>query len=57
MRIKIPKCFFGDILAYWSASFTIEIIFFEWCYAVYLGRNPVPGGVTNVFRGLATIFP
>lgn len=28
-----------------------------WCSAVYLGKNPVPGGVTNVFLGFDKIFP
>jgi hypothetical protein len=28
------------------------IICYAWCYAVYRGKNPVPGGVINVYRGL-----
>jgi hypothetical protein len=42
---------FNDIFAYYKAFFISGIISFEWCYAVYLGRKPVPGGVTNVFLG------
>ena len=32
-------------------------IFSEWCSAVSRGRKPVPGGVTNVSRGLERMRP
>ena len=57
MRVAIPMSWRREMLAYESACFIRGIISLAWCSAVSLGRKPVPGGVTNVFRGLDTIFP
>ena len=48
---------FNDNFAYFNALWINGIIYYAWCYAVYLGKNPVPGGVINVFRGFDKILP
>lgn len=57
MEIIIPISWRREMLAYDSACLIKGIISFAWCYAVSLGKKPVPGGVTKVFRGLDTMFP
>jgi len=57
MRSSVPISFRKDSFASLRAYLTIEIISLEWCSAVYRGRKPVPGGVTNVLRGLDKILP
>ena len=46
-----------DTWAIYKASFINPNIYCLWCSAVSLGMNPVPGGVINVFHGLANMLP
>lgn len=45
------------MFAYYKAFVIMDIMCSAWCSAVYLGKNPVPGGVIKVFLGLDRMFP